>query len=495
MADEGDVTHEIEALKSRYPMDDAAFHYIVSSPIEVQRQVLRDFKPKNEGEDDYSALVIGFTKKRRQTVAQNHFASTSPGYIPSRAPSRALPSQQEIDDLAGEVDNFRARYPFDDAAFNYIMNSSVDVQREILRSFKAKSEGQDDYSAFVISFAKRCRTNSGGQSWGGPAPHSSMSQGPPEREYEAFRQRFPFDEDTHNYLNSSPPEVRHYVLQNFKPPREGEPDYSALLITYCKRCRQNANDVGPRGRGDGGPPAWHQPPPPPPHQGYGYDGKGSSYGGGKGSYDDGRGKGAHDPYGKGHGYDGGKGYHPDAGRGYAHDAGKGYHPDAGKGYHGYDGKGYGYDAGKGYGYDAGKGYGYDAGKGHGFDPGKGYGHDGKGYGHDAGKGYGYEGKGYGHDAGKGYGHEGKGHRGRSAEEEALQGFRRRFPMDERAFNYLADCPPEVQREMLDTFAPPREDSDYSALVISLAKKCRARAADRGAGGDWGGPPKRLRVGY
>ena len=38
----------------------------------------------------------------------------------------------------------------------------------------------------------------------------------------------------------SPPEVRQQVIENFKPPREGEADYSALLITFCKKMRENS---------------------------------------------------------------------------------------------------------------------------------------------------------------------------------------------------------------------------------------------------------------
>ena len=30
------------------------------------------------------------------------------------------------------------------------------------------------------------------------------------------------------------------MIENFKPPREGEADYSALLITFCKKMRENS---------------------------------------------------------------------------------------------------------------------------------------------------------------------------------------------------------------------------------------------------------------
>merc|ERR1711920_926179 len=56
----------------------------------------------------------------------------------------------------------------------------------------------------------------------------------------------------------------------------------------------------------------------------------------------------------------------------------------------------------------------------------------------------------------------------------LRAFRQRFPMDDRAFSYLCDTPPEALMQMLESFVPPRlDDTDYSAPVIAFAKKCRA----------------------
>ncbi|CAJ1427429.1 unnamed protein product [Effrenium voratum] len=120
------------------------------------------------------------------------------------------------------------------AAYNYIMASQPSVIKEVLASFKPPKEGEADYSALVISFAKKCRSNA----------FSDARQVEDQAEYESFRQRYPFDDDTHNYMQTSNPDVRRYVMRNFKPPREGEADYSALLITYCKRCRSNMTTWG-----------------------------------------------------------------------------------------------------------------------------------------------------------------------------------------------------------------------------------------------------------
>ena len=47
-------------------------------------------------------------------------------------------------------------------------------------------------------------------------------------------------------------------------------------------------------------------------------------------------------------------------------------------------------------------------------------------------------------------------------------------MDERAFDFLRSSQPWVQQAVLERFSPQRQDSDYSALIISFAKKCRER---------------------
>ena len=63
-------------------------------------------------------------------------------------------------------------------------------------------------------------------------------------------------------------------------------------------------------------------------------------------------------------------------------------------------------------------------------------------------------------------------RGDNANNYALEGFRQRYPMDDRAFDFLKNAPPSIQSEILERFAPQREDTDFSALIIGFAKKCR-----------------------
>eukprot|EP00933_Yihiella_yeosuensis_P022425 TRINITY_DN17661_c0_g1_i1.p1 TRINITY_DN17661_c0_g1~~TRINITY_DN17661_c0_g1_i1.p1 ORF type:complete len:386 (+),score=67.95 TRINITY_DN17661_c0_g1_i1:151-1308(+) len=380
---------EIEAFRARYPMDESAFNYIVGSSPEVQRQVLNTFRPKKE-DQDYSALIISFTKRCRNDSARHHFAVEAQYAPPPRArpPRQPRASPEEMLVLEPEIEAFRARFPFDEAAYLYIKDSPADVQREILTTFRPKQDGESDYSALVISFSKRCRNN---------AEHAAMpSRGYDQssfddREYQEFRRRYPFDEDTHNYLQTSGSEVRRYVLQNFRPPREGEPDYSALLITYTKRSRETARHAAREA------PPWQESP---------------SYGG--------RGPPPPPSYGKGG---------PPGGGAYVDQRG---------GYDSYDRKGGG---------------------------------------------------------GSWNGHRAKGGT-TTVEDYALDGFRQRYPMDDRAYEYLLDSSPEVRKEVIETFSPPRQDTDYSAPVVGYAKRVRARYAQGGKGGAGGVPPaKRSRTDY
>lgn len=68
---------------------------------------------------------------------------------------------------------------------------------------------------------------------------------------------------------------------------------------------------------------------------------------------------------------------------------------------------------------------------------------------------------------------------------AIERFRQQFPMDERAFDFLSSSDPDVQQAVLTGFRPKQYgDPDYSGAVTSFVKMCR------------GGPPaaKRPRFG-
>lgn len=395
---------ELDDFRDRFPCDEDAFNYILNSSPEVQVTVVQNFKPKNEGEADYSALVIGFTKRQRQNLQSVGPARQPPArqnYAPAfpmrqSRPTMAMPRLREEPRMSAGIDleAFFDQYPCDEDAYNYVVKCPPHVQQDIVRGFKPQREGESDYSAILITYAKRCRK--------GDAPQRS-SPGVTADEYEAFRDQYPFDGDTDAYLQKTTPEVLKYVMENFKPPREGEDDYSALLITYCKRCKNNPPAAAPAFPFRGGAAL-------PFRSSGGYGAAALPVRGsfGKGSFAS--------PL-------------PQTPR---------YQQPQGKAF------------GKG-------------------SPIKG------------------SGKGHGSFGGKSAG-------GSKGNDRALHDFRRRIPMDDRAFLYLQESSAAVQREVLATFAPPREDTDYSALVIGFSKRCRSRLEPAGDG--MAMPPmKRLRLGY
>lgn len=234
-------------FRLRYPCDEEAYAYLANSSADVQRIVLREFKAKTEGEHDYSALVISFTKRcRNQSIVQHQREQPPP------------PPTWDSDALLRDILALRHRYPFDEDTYNYLMASSAEVQAQVLSTFKPPREGESDYSALLISFTKRCRSTvlsavAAGASLP-PHPGLVMTGRQPSfdptriiQEVEKLRFQYPFDDDAYNYIMNSPPDVQVQVLQQFKPPREGEPDYSSLIISFTKRCRTQAGSAGAPG--------------------------------------------------------------------------------------------------------------------------------------------------------------------------------------------------------------------------------------------------------
>lgn len=349
-----ELAAELESFRLQYPFDDAAYNYIVNSSLEVQKEVLHDFRPKNEGEQDYSALIISFTKKRRQFALErrHRFVPRADVVVPQLHPHVDIPVSRE------ELEAFRVRYPCDEDAFRYVASSPPEVQRQIIQTFKPPREGEEDYSALVITFAKRCRNSSQTHiqthiqtqavPFRGPrAPPAGSGGGV---NYEEFRARYPFDDATHYYLQRASAEVRIQVLRSFKPPREGEPDYSALLISFAKKVKDQSQHsrMTPHIPTPGPNPVPQWPVQPPRVQ------------------------------------------HTQPIPVYAHELPRPPRPTLGG----------------------------------------------------------------------------------NANNYALDGFRQKYPMDDRAFDFLKNAPPNVQAEVLERFSPQRQDTDYSALIISFAKKCR-----------------------
>eukprot|EP00438_Fugacium_kawagutii_P008872 Skav200654 [mRNA] locus=scaffold2539:163913:170665:+ [translate_table: standard] len=161
------------------------------APPEIRIHVLQNFKPKQEGEADYSALIISYCKKMREHSQQampvqpvhmqpmmqpvqqipmqmQHYGEHYPIPAPQRAPWNqpaqpppvaprgSLMGASESNANIYALEGFRQRYPMDDRAFDFLKCASAFVQQEVLERFSPQKQ-DSDYSALIISFAKKCR--------------------------------------------------------------------------------------------------------------------------------------------------------------------------------------------------------------------------------------------------------------------------------------------------------------------------------------------------
>lgn len=168
---------ELESFRGQYPMDDRAFQYLLDSPPEVCAEVLEKFAPKQErGDSDFSAPIISFTKRCRQggsaqPVAPAYFHASPP--VPSRAPwagaggpgggcfrgsnvSDGLGSSRSPWVEQEEMNSFCQKYPIDERAAEYLNREPPEVIAKVVRNFRPKREGDDDYSGAVVTFVGMC---------------------------------------------------------------------------------------------------------------------------------------------------------------------------------------------------------------------------------------------------------------------------------------------------------------------------------------------------
>merc|ERR1712118_424729 len=61
----GNITQQIDTFLTKYPMDQRAYDFLVDSAPEVQLKVLAEFRPKSEGDSDYSACITTFVRRLR----------------------------------------------------------------------------------------------------------------------------------------------------------------------------------------------------------------------------------------------------------------------------------------------------------------------------------------------------------------------------------------------------------------------------------------------
>lgn len=234
--DEPPPEDELIAFRLRYPMDDRAFEYLSTAPAAAQAQVLSEFRPRVEGEEDYSSLITSLVKRARMTAMNAPRSAAS-------SPYAAAAATQQVDEPPAEEELtvFRLRYPMDDRAFEYLCTAPADAQVRVLSEFRPRAEGEADYSSLITSFVKRERmavASAPAQSLtSAAAKHSAAYEAPAEEELTLFRLRYPMDDRAFEYLATAPGAVQMAVITEFRPRTEGEADYSSLITSFVKRAR------------------------------------------------------------------------------------------------------------------------------------------------------------------------------------------------------------------------------------------------------------------
>jgi len=186
----------------------------------------------------------------------------------------ATEAQPEMETLAEGIKLFVQRYPIDTRAYEYLVTSSPTVVAHVLRDFRPPHEGESDYSRLLTTYVKRIRAHyQGVGDFGGStnpvigpqaaldAPSSLLSNWRPTglaagagvlapaaaltdkvaevdlvEAVQVFVQKYPADDRAYNLLVNASPGVQLRVLREFRPHRQGDSDYSALLTTFTKKC-------------------------------------------------------------------------------------------------------------------------------------------------------------------------------------------------------------------------------------------------------------------
>lgn len=268
------ATPGLDEFFSRFPIDERAYDYFVQSSPEVQDTVLREFQVRNEGEKSYAGLFTSFVKKCRMgspidADGRGHHAGSLGQLENILEKTEFDEAVQEMESLV--LEDFRARFPMDDRAFQYLCGSPKEVQDKVRESFVPQRLEDTDFSAAVTAYVKTLRRQFQ-ESQGGSASlarHGHEEQAVrtshkrkeletiDDEDRKEFFERWPCDARALDYFDASPAEVQAQVILEFKPRSEGDADYSAAVTAFIKRCRypdkgRGKGKPGKPGKPDGG---------------------------------------------------------------------------------------------------------------------------------------------------------------------------------------------------------------------------------------------------
>jgi len=155
------VVNDAQAIVSfltQYPCDERAQDFLTSSPPEVRARVMQEFRPRKEGDSDYSGAVTSFVRRIRQFAEEDQQAASRAGGCGGFRAAKAVPiTAPAVINDAQAIASFLTRYPCDQRAQDFLTSSPLEVRVRVVHEFRPRKEGDSDYSGAVTSFVRRIR--------------------------------------------------------------------------------------------------------------------------------------------------------------------------------------------------------------------------------------------------------------------------------------------------------------------------------------------------
>jgi len=227
---------DMEMFRLKFPVDERAWDFLTGSPPAVQHEVLNNFAPRYINDSDYSRPLTSYIKQAQDRVRASGMgnllqpAVSSRSFVPGQDFGRRS-SASSRPGGSGWLAGFRTCYPMDDRAFDFLEQSSAEVQEAVVLEFRPRRAGEDDYSAAITSFVRKVRTRFEASGW---VPERWRADAAPPALLEGFKQRYPMDERAWDFLTTSSGNIQRAVLETFRPKREGEADYSRLITSFIR---------------------------------------------------------------------------------------------------------------------------------------------------------------------------------------------------------------------------------------------------------------------
>merc|ERR1712216_166510 len=141
------------AFLRKYPCDERAREFLNASSPEVRARVVQEFRPRTEGDSDYSGAVTFFVRRIRQFAAEKG----QPELDSQVGGSRGMQATKGGSRSNHAIEAFLQKSPCDERAQEFLKSSPPEVRARVMQDFRPRTEGDSNYSGAVTSFVRRIR--------------------------------------------------------------------------------------------------------------------------------------------------------------------------------------------------------------------------------------------------------------------------------------------------------------------------------------------------